>query len=63
MMTSSGLMPWRSSSSARSFARLERLQKGRGEVRSYETPEIVALEIVARSESYLAWMDAEVNLR
>jgi periplasmic divalent cation tolerance protein len=46
-----------------SRALLEQLQEGLREVHSYETPEIVALEIAAGSERYLEWMDAELNLR
>jgi periplasmic divalent cation tolerance protein len=46
-----------------SRALFERLQEELRKAHSYETPEIVALEIVAGSESYLEWMDAELNLR
>ena len=42
---------------------LERLEEELRKVHSYETPEIVALEIVAGSEGYLEWMDAELHLR
>jgi periplasmic divalent cation tolerance protein len=46
-----------------SRALLERLEEELRKVHSYETPEIVALEIVAGSEGYLEWMDAELHLR
>lgn len=46
-----------------SRALFEQIQEELRQLHSYETPEIVALEIVAGSESYLAWMDAELGLR
>jgi periplasmic divalent cation tolerance protein len=41
-----------------SFAELDRAVR---EIHSYETPEIVALEVTAASEPYLKWLLAEVD--
>jgi periplasmic divalent cation tolerance protein len=41
-----------------SFAELDRAVR---EIHSYETPEIIALEVTAASEPYLKWLLAEVD--
>jgi len=46
-----------------SRALFEPLQEEMRKVHSYETPEIVALDIVAGSQSYLEWLDSELDLR
>jgi periplasmic divalent cation tolerance protein len=46
-----------------SRALFEPLQEELRKVHSYETPEIVALDIVAGSQSYLEWLDSELDLR
>ena len=39
----------------------ERLQAVLSQAHSYEVPEVIAIPIVAGSESYLAWMDREMH--
>jgi periplasmic divalent cation tolerance protein len=44
--------------SARLFPKVERRVR---QLHSYETPEIIALPVVAGSRAYLAWMDASLS--
>jgi len=40
----------------------DELEKAIQEIHSYEVPEIVAVPIVAGSQSYLQWLDKEVDM-
>ena len=41
------------------LANYEAIEKLIGSLHSYETPQIVAIPVVAGSQSYLDWIDAE----
>jgi periplasmic divalent cation tolerance protein len=40
---------------------MERLRAAIGKIHSYEVPELLAVQVVDGSESYLAWVDRELS--